>query len=94
MSADLKLDGMTPKTRHKADLLFYKTPRMPGSDSPMAQNKLLLNSKREMKRSKRLRSDSTLPLPLKIWKRGKRSSMIPKIPLRECSVPFKRIMML
>merc|ERR1739842_216655 len=73
MSAELKLDGMTQKTRHKADLLFYKTPRMPGLDSLMGQNKLLLNSKREMKRSKRSRSDSTLPLPLKIWKRGKRS---------------------
>merc|ERR1711881_262887 len=59
MSAELKLDGMTQKTRHKADLLSYKTPRMPGSDSPMAQNRLLSNSKREMKRSKRLRSDST-----------------------------------
>merc|ERR1740124_585868 len=59
MSRELRKDGMTQRTKLKADLPFYKTLRMPGLAMLKVWKQLSLNSIRQMKRLRKSRNDST-----------------------------------
>merc|ERR1711962_1698607 len=50
---------------------------------------LQLNLRREMMKSRRSRSASTSRLPLRIWRRDRRSSMTQRTLLKACTMPSR-----